>query len=381
MSNSNKMCALLSNVTTYAGLAPLTDNRPLATLPFDCKYRLIDFPLSAISNAGINNVFMVFNQGETQSVFDHIGGGKEWGLDSLSSHMFVYMAQDFEQRKEAGLPYFEQQINFLRKSNAPYTVLMSSKFIANIDLSAVLRIHQQSGKKATVVAKKVESYAFNDFDTVIRADENNRYYGVEAGELTDLTNSEYLALNTFIVDTDWLISFCEEMQEKGEFSSMNHLIREHLWEIDPSLYEFTGYMSNITSIKAYYDANIAMLEPSNFTSLLYGRQPVYTKIKNEVPTYFAENSWAHNSQFGSGCRVEGVVIDSLVSRGTKIASDTIVDKSLIFTNTQIKQGAQVKYAIVDKNVVIEEGVHIEGTQNNPVVIKKGSVVSADVYQN
>jgi glucose-1-phosphate adenylyltransferase len=324
---------------------------------------------------------MVFNQGETQSVFDHIGGGKEWGLDSLSSHMFVYMAQDFEKLKEQGRHYFHQQINFLRRSNAPYTALMSSKFVCNFDLNAALRIHQAANRRVTVLAKKVDANTVNDFDTLVRTDENNRLYAVEAGSLSDLEELEYLALNTFICDTDWLIDFLQDMENRGEFSSINRLVREHLWDTDPNLYEFTGYMSNITSVKAYYDANIAMLDPNNFTALLYGRQPVYTKIKNEVPTYFSENSWAHNSQLGSGCIVEGVVIDSLISRATYLESDTIVDKSLMFTNTVVKAGAQIKYAIIDKNVTVENGIHIEGTKNHPVVVKKGSHITEDIYQN
>ena len=85
MNNSNKMAAILSNVSSSKNLKPLTDVRPIATLPFDCKYRLIDFPLSSLSNAHVDNIFMTFNEGETQSVFDHLGSGGEWGLDGFNS--------------------------------------------------------------------------------------------------------------------------------------------------------------------------------------------------------------------------------------------------------------------------------------------------------
>lgn len=73
---TNSMCAVLGNISRFEGLWPLTENRPLDTLPFDCKYRLLDFPLSSIANANIHSILMVFNEGETRSVFDHIGGGK-----------------------------------------------------------------------------------------------------------------------------------------------------------------------------------------------------------------------------------------------------------------------------------------------------------------
>ena len=72
------MCALIGNTHRFDELSPITDIRPLATLPFDSKYRLIDFNLSNVANANIKQLFMVFNEGDTRSVFDHIGGGKEW---------------------------------------------------------------------------------------------------------------------------------------------------------------------------------------------------------------------------------------------------------------------------------------------------------------
>ncbi|HEY0221932.1 MAG TPA: glucose-1-phosphate adenylyltransferase subunit GlgD [Lactovum miscens] len=383
MKNFNKMCAILSNVTTYDRLSPLTDERPIATLPFDCKYRLIDFPLSSLSNANVRDVLMFFNEGETRSVFDHIGSGKEWGLDSLASHMFVYIQQDFERKKDKGLPYFDEQIDFLKKSGAPYTVLIGSKIIANVDLQAVLKIHQSSDKHITTVYKKMPATEFEPYDTVVHFDENNRAYGVHMQQIKKegaVQEFENLALNTFIVDTDWLITFIEEMQKNGEYSSISRLLRNHLWDADTNTYEYTGYVSNILSVKSYYEANMAMLDSTNFTSLLYGANPIYTKIKNEVPTFFAENSWAHRSQFGSGCVIEGVVIDSLVSRGSFIETDATVDKSLIFTNARVKSGAQIKYAILDKGVVVE-AVKIEGTPDNPIVIKKGTHVTEDIIQN
>lgn len=79
------MCAILGNLQRYQDLMPLTENRPLSTLLFDCKYRLLDFNLSSIENANIKQVYMIFNEGETQSVFDHIGGGKEWNLDGVQT--------------------------------------------------------------------------------------------------------------------------------------------------------------------------------------------------------------------------------------------------------------------------------------------------------
>ena len=62
---TNKMCAILGNLHRHKELMPLTESRPLSTLLFDCKYRLLDFNLSSIENANIKQVYMIFNEGET----------------------------------------------------------------------------------------------------------------------------------------------------------------------------------------------------------------------------------------------------------------------------------------------------------------------------
>lgn len=378
MNNSNKMAAILSNISSSKHLSPLTEVRPIATLPFDCKYRLIDFPLSSLSNAHVDNIFMTFNEGETQSVFDHLGSGGEWGLDGFNSRYFVYIQQDFDRLREQGKDYFAQQLSFLRKSKAPYTVLLGSKFICNVDLTAVLKIHKLAGKEITTVYKKVSPVLASEYDTILRFDESGKMSNCYVNQLENPQEKEALCLNLFIVNTDWLINFIKEMQDMGELTSIARLIRVYMKNYDVNTYEYTGYMSNITNIKSFYDANMVMLDPQNFTSLLYSSQPVYTKIKNEVPTYFSENSKVENSQLGSGCMINGKVKNSLISRGVKIQDDALIEESLVFTNSEVKSGAQVKFAIIDKGVVVENNVKIIGSSEKPVVIPKGTVVTADI---
>lgn len=380
MNNSNKMAALLSNVTRHPELSPLTDERPIATLPFDCKYRLIDFPLSSLSNAHVDSVFMTFNEGETQSVFDHLGAGSEWGFDSFNSRYFVYIQQDFDRLKAKGDSYFNQHINFLKRSKAPFTVLIGSKFICNVDLNSVLKIHKKNGKPVTAVYKKVAPEVAATDDTILRFEEDGHATGQYKRDIEQFEEKEALGVNVFIVDTEWLIAFIEKMQEQGEIASIASLIRLHFNEIEVNTYEYTGYMSNITDVKSYYDANMAMLEPANFTSLLYSSQPVLTKIKNEVPTYFSKVSKVTNSQLGSGCIVEGSVDSSLISRGTNIGTGAVIEHSLVCTSSEIKENATVKYAIIDKNAVIENGVSVIGSLEHPIVIPKNTVVTEDVIK-
>lgn len=375
---TNKMCAILGNVHRYDELEPLTANRPIATLPFDCKYRLIDFPLSAVANANLESVFMVFNEGETQSVMDHIRGGKEWSLDTLKTRHFMYFYQEFARMRQAGQSYYSPLIDFIEKSKTQYAVIMGSKMLCNVDLKAIQRVHEKQHNKLTAVYKRVDPKMIDNFDTVIEFDQDNHitdahlYY--QAPQDPEKMN---LCMDIFIADAEWLIDFLKNAQANNETDVLAQLLKNHLTDAGCSAYEYTGYLSNISSVDAYYQANMDMLDSQKFHALLYSNQKIYTKIKNEVPTYYAPACRVKNAQFATGCWVEGEVENTLVSRGVTIAKKVSIKDAIIMASCEIGVGAEIQYAILDKNVTVAPGVKIKGTVDAPLVIAKGTNVTTN----
>lgn len=376
---TNKMCAIMGNLNRHQELMPLTEKRPLATLPFDCKYRLIDFNLSSIVNANINTVFMVFNEGETQSVFDHIGGGREWDLDNLSKRFFIYVYQDFIKQKAENENYYATVIDYLQKSKSEYTVYMSSKILCNIDLRAVLKIHQMQENDLTVVYKRMPKENVYGTDYVLELAEDGKITTAQPAKDTNLNEIVNLCADIFIMKTDKLIEALEQGQKDGVSSNLGNFLRTQITEVNTSTYEYTGYLSNIFDVSSYYQANMDMLDPQKFNSLLYSSQKIYTKIKNEVPTYYSESSEVENSQFATGSIIEGTVKNSLISRRTNIKPGALVEDAILMPKAIVGEGAVVRYAILDKNVEVAPNVKIIGTRNQPVVVKKGSKVISDTY--
>ena len=121
-----------------------------------------------------------------------------------------------------------------------------------------------------------------------------------------------------------------------------------------------------------------MLDQHKFYSLFSPNQKIYTKVKNEEPTYYAPGCEVNTSQFASGSIVEGKVVRSVVSRNVQIHKDSLVKESIVFPRVVIGEGAQVEYAIIDKGAEVADGVVIRGTAENPVVIKKGEKVTEDI---
>lgn len=375
---TTNICAILGNVPRFDGLLPLTENRPLDTLPFDCKYRLIDFPLSSIANANVHSMFMVFNEGETRSLFDHIGGGKEWNLDSVQNSFFIYFHQDFLKQKKEGLPYYASIIDYLEKSEAEYTIFMGSNMLCTVDVLDVLTFHEQKKNQLTIVYKKMSRDAVTEKDYVLNITNDHIAQGAHPFKEEAVADKLNLCMDIYFVQTKWLIEQLEIGQLNDSPINIQKYLRTKIGEIETSAYEYTGYLGNIYDVGSYFKANMDMLDPEKFNSLLYTNQKIYTKLKNEVPTYYSENSTIKNSQCATGCIIEGSLENSLVSRRTKVKKDASINHAMIMSNATIGEGAKIDYAILDKNVTVEAGVTICGTPEYPVIIEKGQTVSMDV---
>ncbi len=376
---TNRVSAIIDNVNCIGDLQELVAHRPLATLPFDCKYRLIDFQLSNVVNANIQSLFLLMNHNDMQSVFDHINGGKEWGLDSLKNKFIMH----FNEKKsgdENRLEFVSHVIDYLKKSNSEITVIMGSKMLCNIDLKTIIKIHKHYNRDMTVVYKRVNpEYISNDNVLLnLETDGNISVCNISKDEL-ELAEKYNLSMDIFVIKTERLMEILENINDdKLEINSIIKIVRGKINKETCVGYEYTGYLSNIYDVSSYYRANMEMLKPSKFNALLYSNQKIYTKLANEVPTYYAQNSIANNSHFASGSIVDGTVVDSLIARRCIISEAAVIERSIIMARSKVGKNAYIKNAILDKNVIVDEGVRIIGSDTNPIIIKKDEHVTNDI---
>lgn len=375
------MAAIFSNQHEYNELKPLTDERSLSTLYFAGKYRIMDFALSSIVNAGINNVYTLINQEKVRSYLDHLGGGKEWGLDTIGSYEYLDFYQKMMQKQAGGENYFDDLITFLRTAKTPYTAYVENKMVGNFDLQSVLHFHQENGNKITAVFKRVGKENTASDDQMFVLDEDNTILSTE--QIIDAQDQDRynLSLNIFVADTDWLIAELKKAQKSGASIDIGQRLASLAAKYRTSAYEYTGYLHNIYNIPSYYTANMEMLNKKKRDQLLYGSQKIITRIRNEVGTYFSANSKVTNSMLATGCRVNGLVDKSIVSRRVTIAKDSEVKSAVVMAGCHIETGSKVEYAILDKNVIIKKDVVVKDTPDNPVVIRKGSIIDKDIINN
>ncbi|MFC3927073.1 glucose-1-phosphate adenylyltransferase subunit GlgD [Streptococcus caprae] len=372
----DKYSAILGNAIGFAEMEGLTANRPLASLPFDGKYRLIDFQLSNLANAGVRSVYGIFRGQNIRSIFDHIRSGREWGLNTLLSHYFLGFYDSATDSTLSDADYYEQILTYLRRAGSDQTIYMSCDVLCNIDLQQVIHLHNANKRNITVVYKKLPVSSISGDNDILDVDETDSVVG--SRKVDSSSETEKMSAGIYVVNTPWLIEQMEKEAQKEQPKKLRYLLRDLIVEDHGLAFEYTGYLCNIHSVKSYFDANMDMLDPAKFYSLLYSNQKVYTKVKNEESTYFDPSSVVNDSQFASGSIIKGNVEHSIVSRSCRVETGAKLSHTVVFPKVTIGEGATVEYAIIDKGAKIPAGVTIKGTAEQPLVISKGQEITGDI---
>lgn len=379
-----KSCAILNLTEPKDALKPLTSKRPIAALPFACRYRIIDFALSNIANAGVESCAMFISE-SGRSIYDHIRSGKYWGLDLTSAGgIFTFSQQNW--RREYDLSHgneyeiYEDHQLFLSKSNAEYVFVLGTQIVANVDLTAVLQFHEENKKELTVVYQNIEQKQIVGKlnEPVLVFDEGGNFSHITQHEKLETSDQDRfpVSLNMFVLTVDTLNQIFEWGYRDHVYLDTDQLILNYIEELEVSAYEFTGYTANVDSIEAYFKANMSLLEKGKFDALFHGANTVITKPKNGVPTYYDKDSLVHTSQLATECIISGQLTNSLCSRRVKVGKGSTVDHTILLQGVTVGENVQLSYCILDKQVVVDDGAVIEGSPENIVIVPKGQHVSA-----
>ncbi len=361
--------------TNDASIGELTDKRTMASLPFGGRYRQIDFALSNLSNAGVRHVGII-SRHNYQSLMNHIGDGEEWGLELEEGGLefLTPYAQSVTHTYRGKLESLSSAMDFLEYGAGDELVVMiDSAVLSNVDLTDILNNHVASGRDVTVVTKTGITNGKKKIDLALK---------VENGEVVDMVvdyvaPSDYVAsMDIFVLDKKWLVQQTKEMIARDKFHMDRDLVMGG-WQrgkVSVNVYQFDGVAMFNESLQEYYDNSLALLDKDIRQDMFYGNHPVYTKVRDRVPTYYGEVCDIENCLIADGCMLEGEVEDSVLFRQVTVGKDAEVEDCVIMNDAVIGEGAELKYVILDKNVTVTPGAKLIGTRQNPIIVKRGETV-------
>ncbi len=357
----------------------LTRRRTMASVPFGCRYRLIDFTLSNIVNTGITHVGVVTHY-NYQSLMDHIGTGKDWDLARSSGGIKILppyitaFANAQNSLYNTRLEAMKSMIEFISDCNEEYVLLSDCDVICNIDLGEMINAHIESGADITVAVKRMY---------VTPAVKNSEIFESNAdGRITDVSECNGLVsgykdvnLNIMVLRRKYLENIILDAAAHGYTSFTKDVIGRNLETGDFRVYKYDSYFATINSLSDYYMCSMDLLTSTARDSLFNVKnRPIYTKVRNSSPTIYHDGSKVHNSLIADGCEIYGTVENSILFRGVKVGKGTVIKNSIVMQDTLIGENVTLNCVIADKDVVIRDGRNLSGHETRPFFIDKLVVV-------
>ena len=357
-------------------IGSLTEKRTMASLPFGGRYRQVDFALSNLSAAGVRHVGIITRH-SYQSLMHHVGSGEEWGmeLEEGGLEFLTPYAMSRTDNYRGKLESLYSAMSFLEYGEEDEHVFMiDSAILSNIDLNDVLACHIASGCDVTVVTKDGIANGTKQLDLALKLDAEGKILDMAVDYVAP---ADYVAsMDIFVLSKKWLVKQVKEHIAHNLYHMDRDLVLGQ-WQkgnISVNVYQFKGAAMYNESVEEYFTNTLALIDKKTRHDLFHYNHPVYTKVRDRVPTYYGAESDIKGCIVADGCVLEGEAEDCILFRQVTINPGAVVENCVIMNDSVIGKGAELKNVILDKDVQVRPGAKLYGTPTNPIIVKRGEIV-------
>ena len=204
----------------------------------------------------------------------------------------------------------------------------------------------------------------------------------EKGQIADMAvdyvaPADYLAsMDIFVLSKKWLAKQVKEHIAHNLYHMDRDLVLGQ-WQkgtVSVNVYQFKGAAKFNESVEEYFRNTLDLVDKEVRHDLFHYNHPVYTRVRDRVPTYYGEECAVENTIVADGCMLDGQVKNSVLFRQVTVQAGASVESCVIMNDTVIGEGAELKYVILDKDITVRPGAKLIGTATNPIIIKRGEIV-------
>ena len=393
-------------------LAPLTADRAKPAVPFGGNYRLIDFALSNLVNAGYLRI-VVLTQYKSHSLDRHVS--VTWRLSALLGNYVTPVPAQMRRgpRWFAGsADAIYQNFNLLNDERPDYVIVFGADHIYRMDPRQMVEQHIESGAGVTVAALRAPIAQADQFGVIETGPDGRsiaafREKPTDAVGLPDAPDQVYASMGNYVFSADVLVDALErDAANKSSRHDMGGDIIPMLVETgEAQVYDFSenevpgatprdrGYWRDVGTLDAFWEAHMDLISVDPIFNLYNREWPILTWQEPLPPAKFVfadEKRMGHalDSMVCAGVVVSGgEVRRSVLSPNVHIHSWASVCDSVLMPGVEVGRNAVVRRAILDKNVVVAPGAQIGEdaeadrarftvSDSGIVVVPKGAVVEA-----
>ena len=376
-------------------LHPLTGHRSKPAVPIAGKYRLVDIPISNCINSDIRKIF-VLTQFNSASLNRHIKN--TYNFDSFSSGFVDILAAEqtigstdwFQGTADA----VRQSIHHLENHDYEQVLILSGDQLYQMDFRHLLDQHKETGADVTIATIPVTKEDATGFGIMKKDNQRRIDSFIEKPSLDQLESwkspvddtlaregKEYLAsMGIYVFNRDRLMELMNAYASATDFGK--EIIPKALeGNYGVYSYEFTGYWTDIGTIRSFYEANLELSDAVPKFNLYDNRNPIYTRARL-LPASKVSGTSIDQSVVSEGCIIEAKSIKrSVVGIRTRIGKGTVVENTIIMGSDAfntieelshdhpdrpalgIGEHCEISNAIIDKNARIGHHVTIKGSHS------------------
>ena len=370
----NELHGIVFAYRSNPDLRELTQNRNTCSIPYGGRYRVIDFMLSNMVNAGLTDVGLIVHA-NYQSLLDHMGSGKDWDLSRKHGGLrilppFGYTSKGLEGVYRGRMDALAGVSSYLQNIRQDYVVLAGGDLAVNLPLRDMFEQHLKSGAAITAACT-----------TVPKGDPKNCDYFTldESGKVTDVSVHPLIAqsvesLEVYILSKELLLNLVDYCATHDISSFSQGVLLTMKDKLKIHVYVHEGYAARLQSVSGYFARSMELLDPKIRAQLFVPERPIRTKDRSDPSTYYGPDAKSINSLVADGCIIEGEVENSILFRGVRVEKGARVSNCVLMQGTVIQAEAVIKYAITDKNVRVNPGRMLMGHSSYPLAIAKNEIV-------
>ena len=365
-------------LTREDNIPPITDIRAIDALPIAGRYRIIDFIISCMANAGIQNIGIATTYNYF-SLMEHLRVGEPWDLDRKNWGLRVLppnVEKKGMSKPKGTVDVLDGIRDYISSSTQTYVVLSFGSGIYNIDLSEAVEDHINKQADVTMIYKDKSNDEITENDlsrfTLLEMDENEK--------ITDIAiepfypNSSIVFMEMLIMEKALLESIIDECTSRGETDFMKDAIVKRISSLRIFGHKYEGAAKKIDSMKSYFDAGMSFLCDDFRKAIFNNERPIQTRSTAQSPTSYGGDAVTQNCFISDGGKIDGEVYDSILSRRVVVGKGAVVKNSIIMQDCIIEDGAQVTNVVLDKDVRVTKGRKLIGAKSYPLAVERGTVI-------
>ena len=383
-------------------LAPLTADRAKPAVPFGGLYRLIDFALSNLVNAGVLRI-AVLTQYKSHSLDRHIT--TTWRMSNLlGNYVTPVPAQQRlgPQWYTGSADAIFQSLNLVYDERPDIVVVFGADHVYRMDPRQMVDQHVDGGAGVTVAAIPVPRREASAFGVIHTAPDG---IGIEAflekpadpPGLPGRPDETYASMGNYVFSTDALLDALrtDAKNEDSKHDMGGDIVPMLTGQGAAQVYDFRSnvvpgeaagaehYWRDVGTIDSYFDAHMDLCATVPAFNLYNARWPILTHIPSRPPAKFVHDDVkaervgkAIDSIVSNGVIVSGASVrESVLSPGVHLHSWASVERSVLMDGVDVGRKAVVRNAILDKNVKVAPGVEIGVDEDDDRA--RGFAVSAE----